>query len=229
MTDVLLAPDAPAAARTPTKRLLAFARRRFANPGIAYNSGNWIALAAAAAAPVLGSHGGLRAAALGFTTVLAGDAAAFAVSLGSLTFFFGGARYDRAWARGAPPDLDCVRQGHALSAFGAACIGVGLALLAKTPLALFTALCGAALHALGKLGSAWRDEVWLFKALPLASRAPALVSVSVDICTATDWRRAVAPILLVVCNLVWARADMMLLLPTLRRAGGPVENKGRCP
>jgi hypothetical protein len=144
------------------------------------------------------------------------------VSLGSRTFFFGGARYDRAWARGAPPDRDCVRQGHAVSAFGAESIGIGLALLAKTPLALWAAVCGATLHASGKLGSAWRDEFWLFRAMPLASRAPALISLCVDVCTASEWRRGAAPALLILCNLIWAYADMILLLPASTR-----KNSGR--
>jgi hypothetical protein len=70
MPDTLLASGAAAVARTPASRLVAFARRRFANPGISYNSGNWIALAAAAATPLLDSHGGLLAAASGFASSL---------------------------------------------------------------------------------------------------------------------------------------------------------------
>ena len=197
-------------------------RDRMAGPGGCYNLGNalglagGIALAVAAAGPGIGE--GARAA----WDYLAGSASALSITIAMLIFFWGGEAYHRAWATGFPPDARLNRQGDLLSAVGALALGLGLFLIGE---ALLAATAGL-LHAAGKLGSAlktpdpaapprrWPDP---FRAAVVASRLPAIALVVLACAgalAAPDGLRAAAlaaPMLLLVCYLLWLRADLLLL------------------
>lgn len=198
-------------------RQLAGLLRRANEPGVLYNFGN-----------VLGFSAGLIAAAWphgveasGGTVVdgmirhLAGSHAALALTVATAIFFWGGIVYSRAWANGAPPDAALNRQGDLWSAAGAVCLAFGLFILGN-PLLAMTA---GVLHAFGKLGSAWGGEArlrvaglslsvgGLCKDLVLVSRVPAVLSAAVGF--AGDALSASV----IVCCLLWARADWLLLSP----------------
>ena len=189
--------------------------RRFENAGMTYNSGNWLAIIAAVAQISAGSQGDVAEAAKGIANYFAGSGPAFAVSLGSLVFFVGGRRYDQAWAHGFPPDIVKNNQGHLWSAIGAALLCIGLAELSQSGFAICAALVGGFLHVGGKLGSLvdpGHDSS--YKLLPLLSRAPAIASLLADINANFDSvgaTHSMLPALLIGCNLIWARADTMLM------------------
>lgn len=107
------------------------------------------------------------------------------------------------------------RQGDLWSTAGAVCLAFGLFVLGNPVLAMSAGV----LHALGKLGSAWGGGSrltfagWspsvgdLCKDLVLVSRVPAIPSAAIGF--AGDWLSASV----IVCCLVWARADWLLLSP----------------
>lgn len=199
----------------PSPGLLRAVARRFANAGVTYNTGNWLAISASALQVAVSSRGDVAETARGFAHAFIGGGPAVAVTLGSLIFFVGGRSYDLAWAHGAPPDRARINAGHFWSALGALFLAAGLVGLAQTAVAHFTALAAGLLHVGGKSGSLLdprRDRV--YKILPLLSRAPVIVSLLVDL-GATLARgadeRAILPILLLCANLVWARADGALM------------------
>lgn len=133
-----------------------------------------------------------------------------------------------AWADPNQPDADLNRLGDLLSSFGAVVLGISLALLGL-PLLAATA---RALHALGKLGSAlhrpgspnpfgW-PEAWpdLFRSAVLLSRAPATLISALALMAGlsrTSYEAIVPALLgpgvLVACNLLWAKADLLLFRP----------------
>ncbi len=179
--------------------------QRLGNAGSTYNAGNVLALAGAIIQIAMTSHG-LIDTAHGIAGHLAGSIPALAASAASIAFLIGGICYDAAWKNGAPPISASLRQGHALSALGALLICLSLVQLSQSPFALMAALVAGVLHVAGKLGCLLdprRD--WLYKWLPLASRLPSTASLLSD---------AHAPFLgpaLILCNLIWARADAMLM------------------
>ncbi|MFO1106513.1 MAG: hypothetical protein U1E34_10460 [Amaricoccus sp.] len=197
-------------------------RARMAGPGGLYNIGNAIGLFGGLALAVLGAQasegaslsGGLRA---GYEH-LAGSWAALSISLAMLIFFWSGELYHRAWAGGAPPDLRLNRRGDLLSGYGALALGLGLLLFGEPLLAATAGL----LHAFGKFGSAlhgpsaggWRDP---YRVAVLVSRGPALALALAALVAALALPEGVplaaiaAPALLILCYLIWARADLMLL------------------
>lgn len=95
------------------------------------------------------------------------------------------------------------------------CLAFGLFFLGNPLLAMSAGV----LHALGKLGSAWGGEAKvsvagrslrigdLCKDLVLVSRVPAILAAAVGF--SGDWLSAS----FIVCCLVWARADWLLLSP----------------
>ncbi|CAN7206407.1 hypothetical protein LJR016_000553 [Devosia sp. LjRoot16] len=185
-------------------------------PGFLYNCGNVLGFVAGLIAAVW-----LHDAQVGGDTFdkvirhLAGSQAALALSLATMISFWGGIVYSRAWARGAPPNAALNRQGDLWSTAGAICLAFGLFVLGNPLLALSAGV----LHAMGKLGSAWGGNVrlnfagWspsvgdLAKDLVLVSRVPAILSAAVGF--AGDWLSASV----IVCCLVWARPDWLLLSP----------------
>ena len=156
--------------------------KRFANAGLTYNTGNWLAIFAAACQVAASAAGYLTGTASGLAGYFAGNGPSLAASLGSLAFFYGGRCYDKAWARGFPPDQRKNNLGHKWSAIGAALLCAGLAGLSQSNLALSAALIGGVLHVGGKCGSLFdpaRDAG--YKCLPLLSRIPAVASLCADV------------------------------------------------
>lgn len=194
---------------------------RMVGPGGYYNLGNAVGLVGGLSLAAW-SVGG---AATGAATYLAGNESALALTAATLVFFWGGEVYHRAWADPARPDARLNRQGDLLSAIGALALGVSLALVG---LPLLAATAGV-LHAFGKLGSAlhqpgkpyipgwpktWPDPC---RSIVLLSRIPATLVVTMALITA-PWGREpmglvptlLGPGVLLACNLLWAKADLLL-------------------
>jgi hypothetical protein len=215
----------PAAAAQPVvrNRLQSALAARLTGPGGLYNLGNALGLVGGITLAVLAaterepSVGTGLAAAVDY---LAGSASALAVTAAMLIFFWSGEAYHRAWAQGFPPDARLNRRGDFLSGYGALMLGVGLFLIGE---ALLAATAGL-LHAAGKFGSA------LHAAPPTASRWPDVCRKAVVVsrlpaialclaALAAAWHPAsdtaplqvAGPALLLVCYLIWTRADLMLL------------------
>jgi len=148
----------------------------------------------------------------------AGDPAALALTSATLVFFWSGRLYSKAWHNRQTPDRRLARLGDLSSGAGAILLGIGLLLIGNPILAAFA----GALHATGKLGSAFAGErtvrvcgrklgvADLGKQAVLASRVPAILA------AIGGWVAADAPNLLVslnvvACTLIWASADWMLL------------------
>ncbi|MBP7240394.1 hypothetical protein [Amaricoccus sp.] len=197
-------------------------RDRMTGPGGFYNVGNALGLAGGVALAVAASGPTLSEGARAAWDHLAGSASALSITVAMLIFFWGGEAYHRAWANGFPPDARLNRWGDLLSAVGALALGLGLFLIGE---ALLAATAGL-LHAAGKLGSAlkgpdpaapaarWPDP---FRAAVVASRLPAiaLVLLAIGGALAAPGSPApaelAAPALLLVCYLLWMRADLLLL------------------
>ena len=197
---------------------------RLAGPGGYYNVGNALGLAGGVALSVAAAGGqegptlatGVQAA----FDHLAGSASALSISIAMLIFFWSGEIYLRAWAGGFPPDARLNRQGDLLSGFGALMLGLGLLLLGQPLLAATAGL----LHATGKFGSALQDHAapvrrsWPdpFRTVVLLSRVPALIMLLIQLATALASPYGPAPLavaapaLMIVCYLLWARADILL-------------------
>jgi hypothetical protein len=194
---------------------------RASDPGRLYNLGN-----------VLGFFGGLAAALAArpsgtgqLATIwargldyAAGGPAAIALTSATLIFFWGGLAYSKAWLNGAPPDLRLARLGDLLSGGGAILLGIGLVLIGNPVLAAFA----GALHATGKLGGAIAGRTtlhWsgrevgiadLCKDAVLVSRVPAILAAITGLAT-TDLHGLLLSANMLVCFLIWAAADYMLL------------------
>jgi hypothetical protein len=156
---------------------------------------------------------------------LAGNGSAVALTVATLIFFWSGEVYHRAWADPRKPDMQLNRHGDLLSATGAAALALSLALLG---LPLLAATAGL-LHAIGKLGSAlhrpgapalpgW-PEAWpdLFRSVVLLSRIPATAVAALALAaglSGADSREILPALLgpgvLLICNLIWAKADLLL-------------------
>jgi hypothetical protein len=200
-----------------TRTIYATALRvRLRGPGGYYNIGNALGLAGGlalhvAAVRALDFSSGSAAAA----EYLVGSPSAIAITAAMLIFFWSGESYHRAWAGGFPPDARRNRQGDILSGYGALALGLGLLLIGE---ALLAATAGL-LHALGKFGSALHHRLatrWMvlrpdpFRTAVLLSRLPAIALVIIEIARAGTAADQLAPSLLLVCYLLWAKADLLL-------------------
>ncbi|WP_431298326.1 hypothetical protein [Tabrizicola sp. BL-A-41-H6] len=196
--------------------------QRVSGPGGLYNLGNGLGLAGglalhvAAATAVTGA--GLTHGASAVVDYFVGSLGATAITLAMLIFFWSGERYHRAWAHGAPPDAAQNRLGDLSSGWGALALGLGLFLLGQPELAATSGL----LHAAGKFGSALPPRIQrrlpfgpnAFRLTVVASRVPALVAVLIEAEKATAGGPAqplAASALLVLCYLLWLKADVALL------------------
>ena len=196
---------------------------RLSGPGGYYNLGNGIgqlgglmlALAEAAHGSGLSVHVGLAA----VWNQLAGNLGALGISAAMLIFFWSGENYHQAWANGAPPDPRRNFMGDLLSGYGALMLGLGLLLTGQPLLAATSGL----MHAAGKFGSARHPRgsrlilggrIDLFRAVVLASRVPALAVVTLEIGSVlagpAQPLALASPVLLLVCYLIWTRADITL-------------------
>ncbi len=196
---------------------------RLSGPGGYYNIGNALGLFGGIALSIAAASGGegadLQVGARAAFDYLAGNASAACVSLAMLVFFWSGEAYRRAWAKGSPPVARLNARGDLLSGFGALLLGLGLLLVGQPLLAASSGL----LHALGKFGSAlhpariphgsWPDPC---RSTVLVSRLPALVLLTMALVAALaapGGPSAIAvasPALLLVCYLIWIKADLML-------------------
>jgi hypothetical protein len=189
---------------------------RLQGPGGYYNVGNALGLTGGlalhvAAVRTLDVSSGSAAAA----EYLVGSPSAIAITVAMLIFFWSGESYHRAWANGFPPDASRNRQGDILSGYGALALGLGLLLIGE---ALLAATAGL-LHALGKFGSAFHHRLparWTalrpdpFRSAVLMSRFPAIALVIIEIARSGTLSDGLAPGLLLVCYLLWAKADLLL-------------------
>jgi hypothetical protein len=187
------------------------ATSRFKDAGTTYNTGNWLAIFGAIAQVVLVAHSGTEIAS-GLKDYFIGNLAAVEATLGTAAFFYGGRKYSQAWERGLPVDESKNRDGHFWSAVGAFLIALGLAGLSTTDCALLAAIVGGALHTGGKAGCLLdQNREKTYKYLPLLSRIPASFSLGLDL--AHSAQSVILPTALIVANIVWARADVMLTPP----------------
>ncbi len=196
--------------------------QRVSGPGGLYNLGNGLGLAGGltlhvtAALAVAGSGVSIGASAI--ADYFVGSLGATAITLAMLIFFWSGERYHRAWANGTPPDPAQNRLGDLSSGWGALALGFGLFMLGQPLLAATAGL----MHAAGKFGSALPLHVQ--NRLPfgpqasrytvVASRVPALVVVLTQIEAAllgTPAPPLAASALLLLCYLLWLKADLALL------------------
>lgn len=196
--------------------------QRISGPGGLYNLGNGLGLAGglvlhvAAATGVAGA--GLGHGASAVVDYFIGSLGATAITLAMLIFFWSGERYHRAWANGAPPDAGQNRLGDLSSGWGALALALGLFLLGQPELAATSGL----LHAAGKFGSALPPRIQArlpvgpnaFRLTVVASRIPALVAVLIEAQKAIaggPGQPLAASALLVLCYLLWLKADVALL------------------
>ncbi len=206
--------------RSYANTLTRLVKRRFENPGMTYNAGNCLALIAPALQFLISTDGNLAATTRNLEQYFAGNAPSVATTFTSLLFFCSSWNYDRAWDNGFPPDEGKNRWGHGWSAAGAALLTIGMALLSKSQFSLAAAIIGGTLHAGGKAGSlADPQRDWLYKLLPLTSRPFMMASLIEDIRenftkyphVRDGALHSVLQTLLLGCNLLWGRADIMLM------------------
>jgi hypothetical protein len=202
--------------------VLAQVQQRISGPGGLYNLGNGLGLfgglsfhvAAAMAIAGAGLGHGVQA----FADFFVGSMGATAITVAMLIFFWSGERYHRAWAHGAPPDARLNRVGDISSGWGALVLGLGLFLLGQPILAATAGL----MHATGKFGSALPEPIQrrvpfgpaVFRLTVVASRIPALVAVLLQFqaaLTAGAMQPMAASGLLMLCYLLWLKADVALM------------------
>lgn len=214
------APPPPPGHRSRDRR---WAGLGLSGPGGYYNLGNAIGLSGGIVLSVAAAGGptgptlssGARAA----FDYIAGSASAVSVSIAMLIFFWSGGIYRRAWTGGFPPDPRLNRRGDLLSGYGALALGLGLFLIGQPLLAATAGL----MHAFGKFGSALRPAGsgsgrWPlpYRSAVLISRVPAMVLLATTLVAALSApggpapTAVAAPGLLLVCYLLWARADLLL-------------------
>lgn len=192
---------------------------RLRGPGGLYNLGNFLGLSAGIAVQM--AHSTDVEAARALADYLAGDMSALMLTLATLVFFVSGEAYHRAWQNGFPPDRSLTRVGDFLSAIGALALGVALLALGQP----FLAATAGFLHAAGKFGSSvcktdgasGTDWPWIFRASVLASRIPAMLAALIELAGhlpalvhGGPTLPALMPATLLVCYLLWARADLLL-------------------
>ncbi len=216
--------DATLPLRPHKRRVLSW---MFGNAGATYNTGNWIALLAALLGALDAADRREMLSNLGAAFV--GSAPALSVSAGSLAFFLGGARYDHAFRIAGAPDARSLREGHLLSAVGAALVAIGVAGLATSNASVFAALCGGLLHTAGKLGSAVDERRAFWKVMPLVSRLPSVLSLAANLGSDLELARVAATLLLILCVAIWARADALLLSDSQAVRLADIIGVGRTP
>ena len=188
---------------------------RMRGPGGAYNLGNLIGLVSGTAIQI--AHGRASAAQT-VADFFIGSPIALWLTLATLVFMISGECYYQDWKNGFPPDKALNRWGDFLSGIGALMLGCALFLLGQPQLAATAGL----LQAFGKFGSAiylQRQDLHLdwpkiFRWIVVFSRMPALGATVISLIHAVivgSLERAGAPATLIVCLVVWLRADLMFL------------------
>lgn len=205
-------------ANTKAAQVLRGLGQRLKGPGGLYNLGNAIGFAGGLAAALIA----VPASELDVSTALAaaghyvsGTPAALLLTLATAVFFWSGEQYHQAWGKGFPPDPAKNRAGDFSSAAGAILLAAAFFALGNVLLALTAGL----LHAAGKLGSATGGPAQkhgaLCREVVILSRVPAATMALAGLFSGDPASRMVSGILLVCC-LIWAAADMLLLPPESR-------------
>jgi hypothetical protein len=195
--------------------LLVSLKERMRGPGGYYNLGNIIGLISGISLQFLHAKSSVAETTFEY---FVGNASALWLTLATIIFIVSGEAYYRAWKNGFPPDTKLNWWGDFLSGIGALALGVALFLLGQPLLAATAGL----LHAIGKFGSAFyvqKTELHLdwhkvFRWLVVFSRMPALGATAVTLLHAFgvgNFETFGAPMTLMVCYLLWLRADIMLL------------------
>jgi len=184
---------------------------RLPSPGVLYNAGNLLGLCVGLAVTFVG-HGGRSGETL--AAYFAGDGSALCLTAATIVFFVSGSIYHRAWQVGGAQRLRLVRCADLLSGLGAILLGASLFLVGQPILAL----ASATLHSTGKLGSSLaggRSEPLcrLARRLVLGSRAFGLLAGASALPSASGASASdiVMSATLVVCYLLWASADILLM------------------
>jgi hypothetical protein len=143
------------------------------------------------------------------------------LTVATLVFFVSGEAYHRAWQSGFPPDKRLNRLGDLLSAAGALALGVALMMLGHP----FLAATAGLLHAVGKFGSTvckpdgapGPEWPWIFRASVLVSRIPAMLAALIELlghfpalAHGGPTLPAMMPATLLICYVLWAKADLLL-------------------
>lgn len=212
--------------RPPATGITALAARA-RGPGGYYNIGNVLALGTALGVQVVtaltDAHGGSGEILPTIRAYLFGSPGATALTISILIFFASGEMYHRAWSGGFPPDRRCNWWGDFLAGIAALFLTVALAEFGDVLLAILSGLLLAA----GKFGSALVSEDYRipaasfwpkrFRMAVLASRVTAIGSLAFHLVTLVASGAAPAvddlvlmPVMLV-CYLLWARADFLLI------------------
>jgi hypothetical protein len=194
---------------------------RLKGPGGYYNAGNALGLAAGIGVQLSQAPDNISAAGA-VAGYFAGDAGGIMLTIATLVFMASGEAYHRAWANGFPPNPALNRLGDFSSGVGALALGVGLLMLGQPILAATSGL----LHAFGKFGSALYspkrasayDWPWIFRAVVIESRVPAVFAALLELARlapslseGAQIAPAVTAAALLVCYLIWTKADLMLL------------------
>lgn len=200
---------------------------RMRGPGGYYNVGNALALGTGLTVQIAMAFGSGQdepgAVLDAVRSYLVGSPGATALTIAILIFLVSGEMYHRAWSRGFPPDRRCNWWGDLLSGIAAVVLTMALSAFGNILLALASGLLLAA----GKFGSALVPENYeapdanpwprRFRMAVVASRAPALAALAIELVTlvmsyeaAPPGSTIITPVMLV-CYLLWTRADLLLM------------------
>jgi hypothetical protein len=209
-------------------------RMRMQGPGGYYNIGNALGLTSGIGFQLVAARGGADASVAHVVReYLVGSPGATALSVAMIMFFVSGEMYHRALATASGPRVAMMRRADLLSGIAALVLAVALVLFGS----LWLALVSTVLLAGGKLGNAvaasgcWPvrveylslrgttlcREVDLFRLAPLLSRVPAIGAILIEIARLLAIGAPGTALLLsqstvlLICYLLWARADLLLL------------------
>jgi hypothetical protein len=211
----------------PLERSAAAVAARLRGPGGYYNVGNVIGLSVSLGLQLVSvPEGSVRTIADILYGYLVGSPSAGAFTASMVVFVVSGEMYHRAWRSGSPPDQSLNRLADILSAAGALLLAISLIYIGQWQLAVAYGLLMVA----GKLGTAilgdnsvgpplwhaaWPDP---FRIIVLVARLPAVMAPVADLVRqltgASDNLSLVLliqPAVLILCQLLWVKADLLLL------------------
>jgi hypothetical protein len=215
-------------------------------PGGFYNIGNLIGLCQGLATQILVtkdlSQTSRMVSPATAVDYLAGNSAAIAMTAATTIFMVSGEVYHRAWNGQQQPRDDLNHLADFLSGLGAVCLGLALLAFGHP----FLALTSGLLHSIGKFGSAWHGpgvpalkrparRPDPFRTLVLFSRLPAIAAAGLELHASLFMGEAgmggagpvphwTTPATLLVCYLLWSRADLLLF-----RSSRPKGARDRIP
>jgi hypothetical protein len=195
---------------------------RFRGPGGYYNIGNLIGLLTGLVLQVTTAATSGLAGTDVAVAYFVGSPTTLALTAATIIFLISGEMYHRAWQGDAARKADLNRFADLLSAAGAAVLAISLFYLGQPALAIFTGV----LIVLGKLSSGlfgdaaeavpfwpahWPD---LFRSMVLAGRIPGMAAAGLGLWyqmgTGPVAVSAIQPAVMVLCHLLWMRADILL-------------------